>query len=406
MPRCTSTFVAALSLVCSATAFSAPLQSGAPAAPAQGAPAAPAAAPPVDTGDMIDALPPIKLTPDAIDLGFMAPKAGGRGTVTLTNTGTKPLKIAAITPSCKCTTTTDLAGTVIEPGKSASLEAVLEGASMPQSHRASIRVLVDGYARVLEIQLRGETAMPVRAVPPLINAVEGKAHQGRFVVESIDKKPFTICAVGGRQPEYIGFNPGEAPRNTYLVKYDLDTWQPTYPNYLVVETDRADCPVFDVWIRSETTIPRSVLRMKEYRVNAGRIPMGGSSDVTVELEDLGDEILAVESLSPEIQVQLLGQSSDGKTRRLPLRITPKGPQQGLIYGQMRIYTRDKEQDLYVFGSVRPTDATGCQGCRADKGPSAGAPAPTPKPGAPVKGAAPTAPSGPTPPNTGTTPAGR
>ncbi len=374
MLRSTISIVAALSAAAATAFIPAPAQ--APAAspslqPAtrQGTPPivpAQAPAPQIDTSGMADTLPPIKVTPESLDLGFMAPKASGKGTVMLTNTGLKPLTIAAITPSCKCTTTSQLAGTVIEPGMSVPLEAVLEGASMPQTHRASIRVLVDGYAKVLEIQLHGETALPVRAVPSLINAVEGKPRQGRFVIESIDKKPFNICAIGGRVPDYIGYTPGEGARATYLVRYDLDSWQPTFPAYLIVETDRADCPIFDVWVRSENTIPTAALRMKEYRVNAGRIPMGGSVDVAVEMDDAGEEILAVESVSPELQVEMLGQKVEGKNRKVVMRATPKGPQQGLIYGQIKLYTREKEQPLVIFGSVRASDAKGCEGCRADK----------------------------------------
>lgn len=342
--------------------------------PAQAAPAAPTGAPPVDATGMIDSLPPIKVTPEVLDLGFMAPKAGGKGTVQLLNVGDKPLTIAAVTPSCKCTTTSQLAGTVIEPGKSVPLEAVLEGASMPQPHRASIRVLVDGYAKVLEIQLRGETAMPLRCVPGLINAVEDKPHQGRFVVESLDKKPFTICAMAGRVPDCIGWQPGDPPRNSYLVRFDLDSYQPTFPAFLVLETDRADCPVVNIWVRSRDTMRQSVLRMKEYEVNLGRVPMGGSSDAAVEMEDPGEEILAIESLSPEMQAEMTGQTTDGKLRKVTFRITPKGPQQGLLYGKIKLYTREKEQPLVVFGSVRPEGATGCTGCRADKPDAPAAPA--------------------------------
>ena len=335
------------------------------------------AAPPIDASGVIDSLPPISVEPPVLDLGFMAPRAGGKGTVILKNTGDKPLTISAVTPSCKCTTTSSLAGTVLKPGESAPLEAVLEGASMPQAHRASIRVLVDGYAKVLDIQLRGETAMSVRAVPPIINAVEGKPRQGRFIVESIDKKPFSICAVGGRVPEFIGFNPGEAPRAQYLLKFDLDTWTPEFPAYLAIETDRADCPIFDVWVRSERTIPSSAFRMKDYRINGGRIDVGGSVDVSLEMDDPGEEILAIESVSPEIQVQMLGQKIDGKLRKVSARITPKSPREGLLYGQVKLYGREKEQTLTFFASVRPKMATGCAGCNPVQGPPAKSPPPMP-----------------------------
>ena len=358
----------------------APARTPAVAVPASGQTAAPvpAAAPPIDTSGTIDSLPPLTIQPPVLDLGFMAPRIGNKGTVTLTNTGTTPLTIAAVTPSCKCTTTSALAGTVLQPGQSVPLEAALEGASMPQTHRASIRVLVEGYAKVAEIQLRAETAMPVRAVPPIINAVEGKARQGRFVVESIDKKPFTICAVGGRVPEFIGYNAGDAPRAQYLVKFDLDTWQPEFPAYLAIETDRADCPIFDIWIRSERTIPTSAFRMKDYRVNAGRIDVGGSTDVSLEMEDAGEDILAVESGSPEIQVEMLGQKVDEKVRKVSVRITPKSPREGLLYATLKLYGREKEQPLTMFASVRPKGAAGCVGCNPVQGPPAKAP-PAPRP---------------------------
>ena len=347
----------AVALWCIAAPEAAPRAQTAPNAQPP-APSAPAVAP----GSAIDSLPPIDVTPAVLDLGFMAPKAGGKGTVTLKNTGTTPLTIVAVTPSCKCTTTSALAGKVIPPGGSEVLEAVLEGASMPQVHRASIKVAVDGYARVLELQLRGETAMPVRCVPSIINAVEGKPRQGRFVVESIDKKPFTVCAVGGREPEFIGFAKGDAPRAQYLVKYDLDSWQPTFPAYLAIETDRADCPVFDIWVRSEQTIPKSVFRMKDYRVNAGRIDVGGSVDLKLEMEDPGEEVLAVESGAPEAQVQLLGQEVKDGNRIVGIRVTPKSPATGLLYAPVKLYGREREQQLTLFASVRAPGAAGCEGC--------------------------------------------
>ena len=383
-------------LLCGLVATGAFAQAPAPArAPAVPAPASgqvaapvPAVAPPIDLSGTIDSLPPLTIQPPVLDLGFMAPRIGNKGTVTLTNTGKTPLTIAAVTPSCKCTTTSTLAGTVLQPGQSVPLEAALDGVAMPQTHRASIRVLVEGYAKVVEIQLRAETAMPVRAVPPIINAVEGKPRQGRFVVESIDKKPFTLCAVGGRVPEFIGYNAGDAPRAQYLVKFDLDTWQPEFPAYLAIETDRADCPIFDIWIRSERTIPTSSFRMKDYRINAGRIEVGGSTDISLEMEDAGEDILAVESGSPEVQVEMLGQNVDAKVRKVNIRITPKSPREGLLYATLKLYGREKEQPLTMFASVRPKGAAGCVGCNPVQGPPAKAPpAPTPvTPSAPAPAA--------------------
>ncbi|MBL9140450.1 MAG: hypothetical protein JNK53_01170, partial [Phycisphaerae bacterium] len=147
-----------------------------------------------------------------------------------------------------------------------------------------------------------------------------------------------------------------------------------FPAYLIVETDRPDCPVFDVWVRNERTIPRPGLRMKEYRLNAGRIDTGGSTDIIVELEDNGEEVIAVESGSPTVDMKLIGQAGDGKSRKLTLRVTPKGPQAGLLYAPLTLYGREKDQPLILFASVRPKDATGCTGCPAIDPPPSTAPA--------------------------------
>jgi hypothetical protein len=354
----------------------------APALPQAAPAAAPApAAPPVDAGAAMDpGLPPLRAEPAVLDLGVMAPRAGGKGAFKLTNVGDRPLRIGAVSPSCKCTTTSALAGTSVEPGASVSLDAELEGVAVPQMHRAAIRVAVEGFALPLELQVVGETARAIRSSPPQVNAVEGKPRQGRFVIESVDKKPFRVCSISGRIPDYIGYSPGDAPRAQYLVKYDLDTWTPTFPVALIVETDRPECPVFDVWIRHESTIPTPGYRMKEYRINAGRIDAGGSTEIVVELEDPGEELLAAESADPAVRVELVGQrpAAGGKDtlRRLTLRVMPTGPTTGAFCVPFKLYGRDKEQSLFVYGSVRPKGATDCVGCTAVQGPAPKDPPPT------------------------------
>ncbi len=354
-----------------APAPTAPAPSPAVSATVPAAPAAPAGAPPaVSAAAPSDEVPPLQIEPPLLDFGIMAPRAGGKGSVRLTNTGSVPLTIAAVTPSCKCTTTSALAGKVLAPGASETLEAALDGASMPQTHRASIKVAIEGYSRVAEIQLRGETSMPVRAVPAIINAVEGKPRSGRFLVESIDRQPFRICSVGGREPEFIGFSAGEAPRAQYLLRFDLDAWGADMPAYLAIETDRADCPVFDVWIRTERTIPKSVFRMKDYRLNVGRLDLGQSKELRFEMDDSGEEVLAVLAESPEVQLELTGQEARDGTRTVRALLTPKSPRTGLLYTVVKLYGREREQPVTVFGSIRAPGATGCDGCNPLPAPAA------------------------------------
>ena len=106
------------------------------------------------------------------------------------------------------------------------------------------------------------------------------------------------------------------------------------------------------------------------------------------MEDAGEDILAVESGSPEVQVEMLGQKVDDKVRKVSVRITPKSPREGLLYATLKLYGREKEQPLTMFASVRPKGAAGCIGCNPVQGPPAKAPpAPTPlTPSAPAPAA--------------------
>jgi len=76
------------------------------------APVAREPADPVQEG-AIDAPPPITVTPQRLDFGFMLPNTNARGTVTLTNAGTAPVTLLSVTPSCKCTTITNAAGVTV-----------------------------------------------------------------------------------------------------------------------------------------------------------------------------------------------------------------------------------------------------------------------------------------------------
>ena len=84
---------------------------------------------PVQEG-AIDAPPPITVTPQRLDFGFMLPNTNARGPLTLLNTGAEPVTLLSVTASCKCTTITDAAGVTIEPGKSFVIETELSGAPM------------------------------------------------------------------------------------------------------------------------------------------------------------------------------------------------------------------------------------------------------------------------------------
>jgi hypothetical protein len=309
---------------------------------------------------------PIELDPPILDFGFVEPGKTPKKTVRLKNTGTEPLMILAIQPSCKCTTINDLVGEEIAPGEFLELEASMKAQSAPGPKKADIKVLFDGFSRVVNIQLQMEVTLPIRVVPGYINAVKGQPQTGRYVVESLDKQPFSIASVHGRPPRFIGFDPAnDEPRNQYLVAYDVsDFREGEMPLFMIIETDHPSCPLVDVRLRHEFTFPKPVLKMQEYRHTIGRIEEGQTSEIVLEIGELPPEepVISVASTFPGVRMELVGEAEkEGIITRYTVKVTPPAGFHGLLYAPFTVYTTRRQQDMFVWGLVVPKGHTGTLG---------------------------------------------
>jgi hypothetical protein len=304
-----------------------------------------------------DAAPPIVLDPAVVDFGFVEPSSTPVKKVKIKNTSDKPIMILAVQPSCKCTTINDLAGTEIEPGGFVELEANMKAQSSPGGKKAEIKLLFDGYARVVNIQMVMEVTLPIRVVPGFINAVRGQPQQGRLVVESLDKQPFSIASVHGRPPRLVGFDPAkDAPRNQYLLEWDATEWkQGEMPLFLLLETDRADCPLVDVRFRHEWTFPKPVLKMQDYRITTGRIEQGQSAEVHFEIAELpqGEPVVSIASPVPGMSIEMLETTTEGIMTKIRAKVTPPADFTGILYAPITLYTTRRQQEMVVWGLIVP-----------------------------------------------------
>lgn len=341
-------------------------------APATTPPAAPTpsaiAEPPSEeaSDEPLDELPPITLDPPILDFGIVPPSVTKAGVVKLINTGTKELEILTVQPSCKCTTLEDLSGQKIPVGGFVELKAEMKAQSSPGGKKADVKVLIDGYTQVINIVLRNEVSLPVRISPAYLNVVQGQAQTGRLIVESIDKKPFKICAVGGRPPNLVGFDPAkDEPRNQYLLDWDFkrDFPEGVAPRYWVIETDREDSPLVDVFVRHESTFPNVRFKFSDYRHTFGRLEEGGSHEFVVEVNELaaGERIATAATGSSNAKIEFLGAETEGTLTKIKLRVTPNAGVLGLLYVPFTIYSNQRQQELTVWGQVIPKGATGCFG---------------------------------------------
>lgn len=317
-----------------------------------------------------------------LDLGFMRPNQNAVGTVTLRNTGTEPVRVVAVTPSCKCTTTTDIVGKEIPPGGTATFDTTLEGAPVPGVRTSTIRVLVSGAPAPIEIKVKGEVSQAVRAIPAYLNCVGSKNLAGRLVVESIDKRPFRIISAHGAAPVIGGWNPStDEPRSTYLLSYDLGDGTRELPSFWIVETDHPDAPLVDLKVRHESVSAKLSSRLSDYRANAGRIEPGGSGRVLFTSLDPQEPILSAESLSPDATLEVERVDAVEGGTRATIIVKPRAGHEGLLIIPAKLSMATKSQEVLIFGTVRPAPAAGAARAPASA-PAAPAAAPA---GAPAGG---------------------
>lgn len=300
--------------------------------------------------------PPLVADPIALDLGFLPPNTPGEGKVTLRNTSSKSVTINAVVASCKCTTIDDIVGKQIAPGQSETITIKLDGAPAMGVRRSSVKVTVDGFARALDIAVKGEVSLPVRVVPPYINAIEQKNLTGRLIVEAIDRKPFRILSErGGTGFSVQGFDEkNEAPRNSYVVAYDLTASAKDLPSHLLIETDAPGAGVVDVRVRSERALKKPRILFADTRCNLGLIPAMSSKEARFTLSNGLLTVESVSTTSADASVAL-ARTEPGKdgTLNVFVTVTPVADFVGILVLPIVLKSSTHSADLEVIASVRP-----------------------------------------------------
>lgn len=311
----------------------------------------PASTPPAR--QMIPGPPTLRAEPSSVEFGFVPVGESRKATVTLTNTGSAPVRIIAVQASCACTTTSDLAGQEIPPGATATFDATLGAAPAAGPKHATIKVLAEGFERVLEVEVRAEIAESLRAVPSAITPPPNGPKVGRVVVESVDRQNFRVVSSNGGPPQFLGFDPArDAPRSTYVLRTDLSQIpEDRRPPYWLVETDRRDCPVLAVRVRDEHLSVPPVLRMRDFVAGLGVAAPGQPREVTLEcLERLDGEVTVAGTARVAAELVSVTPSKDGST--VKLRLTPAAGLSGALFDRVELRAMGKVQPLQVWAVVR------------------------------------------------------
>jgi len=340
-------------------ADAAPQSAGAGSAEAPPIVSAPTSSPPIVSAPT--SFPPVVFDPSTLDFGIIPPNTDRTGTIAVRNEGDAPVRILNLKPTCKCTTLSDLAGAVIEPGGAVTLTTELQGQAMSGQRKAAVKFTFEGYDEVLTVEIRAEVALPVRVLPGILNMAR-ETTSGHVVVESMDGRPFTILAADRKPPRYVGFDPEiDELRNSYLLEWDLaqELAGGKLPHWWVIETDHPDCAIADAWVRHLLTIEQGQRerhwRVADRRVLVGLVEPGQAAEFSVRVTDIGaDRIYAVRSLSVEFQARLLGFERAGTDDgRCTVQITPRADHRGVFQGPVEFMAGRYTHAIDIVGKVAP-----------------------------------------------------
>lgn len=301
----------------------------------------------------VSGLQPIRVQPESLDLGFLRPGRSASGTLEISNTSENPVTIAAIQPTCSCTTTSDLAGRVIPPGASVSFGATLVAGEVPGPKRATIKVVAEGAPRPLDIEVRAEVSDAVRAIPNAVQPPPIGPAEGRIAVESLDRRPFTVLSSDRRPPRFVGFDPRRAnPDSLYVLRTDLGSMPAERrPALWLIETDRADCPVLAVRVRDERLVVPAVLRLPEYVLSIGALRPGETREIALLSNEPLEGAVEVKGGGP-CALRTLGCEPVGERWKLRLQVTAGGEAVGAFLDEVQVQVGDRVQRLPAYGTVR------------------------------------------------------
>ncbi len=313
----------------------------------------------------------LRIEPGGFDFGIIEPKSVHDVNVTLYNTGSVPITILKVSPSCACTAPQDLTGTVVPAGGSVPFSATFSAPTEPGVKDAYIQLVFNAGGRQghMKINLQGVITMPVRATPPYVDALKGVT-TGRVHVESVDGRQFRIISANGETPTFVdGFDPQtDQPRNAYQIKWTIPAR--TTANcqgmrlWWVIETDHPDCPILPMRVRHECTglnadpnWRQRTWRFSEFIAQLGALQGGVPVELDVDIVNKGNvRIYAAESRSSAADAELLSTSRrSGDITSCRVRFTPHRGVQGMLYAMVLFRSDSGSKDIAFIGRVMPDD---------------------------------------------------
>ena len=322
--------------------------------------------------DAISAAGPLTIVPALHDFGAVSPGSINQGSFAITNGGARAVRILKITPSCVCTTLSDLQGRMVAAGETVRLDASLDAPLQPGEKSAKVFVQLEGMSQPAIVELQGMVTLPIQPQPAFASALQG-TDQGSIRLRSIDGRPFNVVASNGGPPAFVGFDPAkDEARNAYEIRWSIKGMDAgSIPKWWVFTTDRSDCPIVPCRVRNENTGSKRDPQRFDRRwivlddlVDLGRIAPGETRDVRIQLDYYNPRgrgvvdkpewrsSLAVRSLDPAVEASLVsGTPVAGDQFDVVIRLRIVGQPTSLLSAGVEVSTTTGSGILDVIGEV-------------------------------------------------------
>lgn len=322
--------------------------------------------------DTTTAAGPLAIVPALHDFGAVAPGSINRGSFALTNAGARGVRVLKVTPSCVCTTLSDLEGRMIGAGETIRLDASLDAPLQPGEKSAKVFVQLEGMSQPAIVELQGMVTLPIQPEPAFASALKG-VEQGTIRLRSTDGRPFRVLASNGGTPAFVGFDPTvDDLRNTYEIRWSIQGMAGgSIPKWWVFTTDRPDCPIVPCRVRNENTGSKRDPQRFDRRwivlddlADLGRLSPGETRDVPIQLDHYNPRGrgamdkpgwrsgLAVRSLDPALEASLVsGTPVSEEQVDLVIRLRVVGEPTLLLSAGVEISTSTGSGIIDVIGEV-------------------------------------------------------
>lgn len=308
----------------------------------------------------------VLIDPALVDFGSLQPGSINAAAFRISNTGTAPITIGKTTPSCVCTTLTDLAGRQVAPGETVMLEASLDAPKQAGKKDAKVFVYIDGAQRPAIVKMEGVVTLPVQPEPPYADALKGK-NAGSIRLRSTDGRPFRVISSNGGPPILVGGDGSAAQQHTVAWSVAGMPGQ-SIPRWWILTTDHPEQPLVSVRVRNENTgsardpnrVGRRWIVLDDF-IELGEVRVGEVREFTVQMDHYNPQgrgavdrpqwsnDVRVSSADPRVTVSL-GEIS----------MVPKGDlQQGSIRAVVKVRFNGPPSEL-LFAPFSLSTATGTQ----------------------------------------------